>query len=362
MFMPTPEGLAPAGVTASLPPVVHPGGVIHLLNAGGRLDVSGVGADVWSRARRSVADPGECFACQDIVLRGAARSVALSGRMLACTTSRDAAVLIDLAGGGIEWLFEGAGGVVSIRKDRVLAGPNASGDLSSVAWGSGRIWSRKASSWDASASTVYVADGASLTAVGIDDGEPVCSIDAGHEITVVRYDPVTGEVAAGTSDGLVLGFDADLSWSSVLATGDEEAVTDVRSFTLSGRRHVLAGTPDRVHLFSGAALTWSASIAPGRITGVTVMDAKVYLVVWRVQDGIRGADEGVSALVVLDASTGGILEDTTLCTGVAFGPSLDADAGLLRLISFSGQPLEIDVSSLPLLTPRFMGMKIRGVP
>ncbi|HNQ86691.1 MAG TPA: hypothetical protein PLP82_00100 [Deltaproteobacteria bacterium] len=357
-FMPARDDLAPADTTVTAPLAMHQGAHHVLSNARACFCPAWLEHDTGPHVRQNITDPLESVSCPDIPITGIVLSCVYDESSLFCTTSRDQTIGIDIAGRDLSWLYQGVGGTVLPAGGDLVVGPGRDGWVSSLTRDGHLRWQQQGTCTDASESHVYIGTGSLLQAFTLADGFPVAMYDTGCEISVIRFDPVTGTVIAGTADGLVFLFDQDLIHTGFLSTGTGDAVIEIRPYTLHRTFHVLALSRRRLMSFTNSGLLWSVSLDEGAPVGITVMAGHIFVVVWNGAVPCLGLDSGLSTLLEFDASTGEPMSSETVCTGMAFGPSLDLENASMKFVSSGGQIMDRDISSLPGILSSPLGKKL----
>lgn len=357
-FMPEHSDIGNGTRTVSVAPVAFQGSHYILDNRGGDMHPAWLSTDNALGLRLSVADPLESISCPDITLAGTALSFALKGPLVYCTTTRERVVRIDLARLTLDRVMLGVSGDVVVRAGHIVAGPSRSGEVYVMSEDLGVSWRTNASFADASDEFVYCTLGSTIQARRMETGDIVGFAEAGGRITSLRFDPASQKVLAGTEDGIAVMFDRLLGRSDMLSTGTRDPILDIRPFSLRNSPHTAVITKSRIYLFRGAEQLWSHGME-GMPVAVTVMDGRIYALVWQAEEGpCSGSDVGVSSLSVFDAATGAVLDTRTLFSGKGFGPFVDTDACLVRFVSFTGETSDIDISSLCGVKPAPLGRKL----
>jgi hypothetical protein len=213
---------------------------------------------------------------------------------------------------------------------------------------------------DASDTIVFVSERSVIQPITINEGILLSSCDTMHGITVIRYDPVTGSVLAGTADGLLYSFSQGLGFTGIISTGMNDAVIEIRPFTRRKVLHLLTLSRTRLMDCTASGPVWSVSLDEGEPLGVTVMDGKVFVALWNGEAPCRGMDTGMSTLLEYDALTGERIGSEPICAGRAFGPAIDLDGAALKFISGSGEIRDRDISALTGISPCTLGKKLTG--
>ena len=360
--MPARDDLAPRGVTVTAPVVMHRGMPLLLSNTGACLDPPWLATDAGRHVRAGVTSPLDMVACPDISITGTARSHACDASALYCTTSRDRLVAIDTARGELTWLYQGVGGQVFTGGGFIVAGPGRQGLVSILSRQGALRWQQRGTCADASESLAYIGTGSLIQAHTLDDGYPVASHDAIHKITVIRYDPVSGTVLAGTSAGTLHLFSQGLEPAGTLSTGGGEPILEVRTLTLRRTFHILVLDRQRLTAFSRDGPVWSTPLDAGDPAGMTVMAGHVFVVAWNGEAPCRGMDSGVSSLLEIDASSGDLIRTEILGAGAFYGPCVDLEGASMRFVSWSGGVHAVDISCLPGILPCPLGKRITRQP
>ena len=358
LFMPCRDDLAPDDTTVTGPLVLYQGRPLALSNTRACFFPPWLISDTGPHARPSITSPLERVSCIDIPVSGIAFSCAYDASYLYITTSRDQLIGFDVRSGDLSWLYQGTGGAVLLRRNGLVSGPDRRGRISRLDPDGNLHWQQQGACADASDSLVFIGAGSMVQSCTLEDGFPVSLYDTNHELSVIRFDPLTGIVMAGTADGLVYLFDQELVNTGILSTGMNDALIEIRPITLRRTLHLLALSRHRLIDFTNAGPVWSVSLDDGEPVGITAMAGHVFVVVWRGEGPCRGLESGVSSLLEFDALTGELMDSRILCNGMAFGPCLDLENGSMKFISFSGEILDRDVSSLPGMLPCTLGKKL----
>ncbi|MCU0575912.1 MAG: hypothetical protein MUD15_03685 [Desulfobacterota bacterium] len=357
-LMPLRDDIAPEGTTVTGPLAIHQGRPLSLTNPRACFHPPWVMSDTGIHARPSITDPLESVSCSDLSVTGIARSSACDASNMYCTTSRDQIVKIDLSRGDLSWLVQDIGGTVLLRGNHIIAGPNRHGVISCLTKDAHLLWHHPGTCMDASDSLVFVSAGSVIQPITIKDGILLSSYDTMHGITVIRYDPVSGSVLAGTADGLLYSLSQGLGLTGIISTGMNDAVIEIRPFTRRKVLHLLAMSRTRLMDCTASGPVWSVSLDAGEPQGVTVMDGKVFVALWNVEAPCRGMDTGMSTLLEYDALTGERIGSEPLFVGRAFGPAIDLDGAALKFISGSGEIRDRDISALTGMSPCPLGKKL----
>ncbi|HPI91573.1 MAG TPA: hypothetical protein PLT09_00940 [Deltaproteobacteria bacterium] len=359
-FMPGRDDLTPEGTTVTVPLMIRPDLSLVLSNSRACLHPTWLSAETGMHGRLNVMNPWELLPCPDLPVSGTAFTIApdSSSDCLYVSTSRDRIIRIDLSKRDISWLLKDLGGALYIRGDLLLSGPDRQGIITCISRDPHPVWRQQGTCMDASDSIAYVGTGSTVQAHTLADGFLVFAFDTNHRITIVRYDPVTGTIMAGTADGLLYLFDQALELTGIIDTGMNEAILDISSFTMRKTTHILALGRTCLAGCTLNDLQWTASLDPGEPMGMAVMDGRAYVSVWTGEPPCLGMETGTTVLHEFDVLTGERFGSEVLCAGAAFGPSLDLDHAFMKFVSASGEILDKDISSLLGIQPCPLGKKL----
>ncbi|HVN71413.1 MAG TPA: hypothetical protein VMU10_05290 [Desulfomonilia bacterium] len=312
-----------------------------------RIDPPWLNTAVGKYYRSSVENPLTLVSCPVLPLYGLADYFAANDIDLYVTTAHDRLLKITMPAGDLSWLIIGMGGPVLIRGDLVVSGPNRKGFVSCIGQGPRVLWQQKGTCMDASLSEAYIGDGTLIGSYHLEDGSLLAQYDITHPSSVIRYDPCTGNVFAGTTDGLIYLFTKRLEPAGMINATTRDPVLEIRPFTWRKHLHLITACRTRIESYLAGRMEWSVPLEQGAPTGMAVMDSKVFLTAWSEDASCGGIDTGVSTLLELDALTGNQLGAETMFTGRAYGPSLDLLKGAMKFISPSGTVYEKDISKIP---------------
>lgn len=360
-YMPGREIFAPEGAMVTAPLVIHQGQSLAMTSRGGRLDPAWIISDTGVRQRPCITNPLDLISCPDLAILGMAQNLAYDRTTLYCSTSADRLLRIDLSRRELSGLVAGMGGSVRIRGGIVLAGPDREGMVSCTDQGARILWQEHGTCMDASDSAAYLAEGSLVRSVGMEDGGLLSQYDTGHLITLLRFDPSTLTLIAGTLDGLIVLLTPELALKGMIVTGIQGAILEARPFTWRKEFRLAVLGADRVLGCTVEGTSWSASLDGRTPTGTAVLGGRVYIAMWDGRSSCGGIDEGSSVLQVMDAVTGELSETRTLFSGRAYGPSIDLEHGVMRFVSPSGGIGETDISSLPGIRSCPLGARISRI-
>lgn len=352
------EALAPEGAIVSSAAALFGGSNLILNNLRARLDPPWLKADKCRSYRQSVMDTLSIIELPVLSITGIANDSATDETELYCTTSRNQILRITMGTGSLAWLMKGIGGDVRLRRGKIIAGPNSSGMITCMDGLPRILWQSMGACLDASDTMVYMSNGSTIHACGIDNGIGFDQSDTTHTITSVRYDPCNGYVFAGTNDGMVFIFTSKLEPSSIISTGTRDAILDIRPYSLRKELYFIAATTGRLecHKLDGPA--WSVSLNGALPTCITVMNGKIVVSSWSGDLPCSGIDGGISKVEEYDALTGDQISTETMFKGRAFGPSIDLKKGVLKFISPAGSLYEKDISGMPGIQPLPLGRRL----
>lgn len=299
----------------------------------------------YAAFRPGVLDPSELVSCPGLAIRGLATGLSLSGSILYCTTSRDDLLSISLPSGDLKWLVSGIGGAIAVRGNRIISGPNSSGQVFCLDGRPAVYWLDRGDCFDASPTSAYIARGSSITARRLDSGISFATADTAHDITCLRYDVGSAALLAGTKNGVVVCYDQELRFKGIM-TGTAEAVRDIRTFVWRKKPFILVIDRKTVSCRTFEAVLWSAPLDEGRPVSCLAADRKVFVNAWKEGSPCGGIDTGVSKMIVLDAISGELIREKILCSGKAFGPALDIPGKRLVYTSWDGTGHGEDISDL----------------
>ena len=285
------------------------------------------------------------------MLKGLAHDLAATDTDLYCTTSRDQLLKVAMPEGRLAWLMTGIGGEVHVRGERVITGPNSLGIISCIDQGPQILWQHKGTCIDASDSMAYISNGTTIHAYNLGNGIAFAQFGVNHTIDVVRYDPCTGGVFAGTSDGLVYLFNNRLELEGIINTTTNDAIIEIRPFSRRKLLNLIVASNKRLECYTTQSNVWSVSLEGGSPSGMTIMDNRLFLSTWSEDAPCGGIDTGISMLQEYDALTGRQVETETMFMGRAFGPSIDTDTGVMKFISSTGAVYNKDISKIPGISP-----------
>lgn len=357
-FLPGREAFAPESTMITAPAVFHNESILTLSNFRARIDPPWLSTGECSYYRQNIADPSSLVSLPGLALKGLAQKSAADETMLYCTTSRDQLLGITLHSRVLRWLIKGIGGEVRLRGNRILAGPGASGMITCSSKAVQVLWQHKGEHFDASDSVVYASAGSTTYAYHMDTGSVLAQFDINHPITVIRYDPFTGNVLAGTSDGMIFMFSSRLEPTGIITTSITEGVLDIRPYRLHKQPYFLAAGAGMLECHTFRGTVWSVSITSGHPCCVTVMNGRAVLSVWEQETSCGGMETGLSRIEEYDALTGTLCATEVMFTGRAFGPSIDYTKGIMRYISPSGAIYDKDISKMPGITPVPLGRRL----
>jgi hypothetical protein len=360
-YMPGRDIFAPEGGMVTAPLVIHQGQALAMTSRRGCLDPAWILSDTGLRQRPCITNPLDLTACPDLAILGMARFLAYDASTLYCTTSAERLLRIDLSRREFSGLVTGLGGPLCIRRDIVLAGPDREGMISCTQGGGRILWQEPGTCMDASDSAAYLASGSQVRAFGMRDGSFLSQHDAGHLITLLRFDPSTRTLIAGTVDGLIVLLTPELSLRGMIATGMQGPIVEARPFTWRKELRLAVLGADRVMGCTAEGTLWSASLDGRTPTGMAVMGGRVYAAMWDGRSFCGGIDAGSSVLLVMDAITGELLETRTLFSGRAHGPSIDLEHAVMRFVSPSGEIRETDLSPIPGIRSCPLGARISRI-
>ena len=357
-YMPAREILVPEQMLVTQPVVICKDNELLLKNIRARLDPPWLKKDKCRYLRPSVVSPLTLVECPDLSLNGLAHDLTATQTDLYCTTSRDQLLKVTMPEGSLTWLLTGIGGEVILRGERVVTGPNRLGIISCIGQGPQVLWQYKGTCIDASDSMAYISNGPAIHAFNLENGAAVAQFEVNHTIHVVRYDPCTGGVFAGTSDGLVYLFNKRLELWGIINTATNNAILEIRPFSRRKGLHLIVASNNRLECYTTQSNVWSVSLEGGSPSGMTIMDNRLYLSTWNADNPCGGIDAGISMLQEYDALTGRQTGTEAMFTGRAFGPSIDLDNGVMKFISSTGAVYNKDISEIPGISPLTLGRRI----
>jgi len=360
-YMPGRDILTPEGAVVTAPLVIHQGQTLTMTSRRGCLDPDWILSDTGLRQRPCITNPLDLTACPDLAIIGMARHLAYDSSALYCTTSAERLLRIDLSRRELSGLVTGLGGPVCIRRDIVLAGPDREGMVTCTEHGARILWQEPGTCMDASDSAAYLAWGSQVRSLGIRDGSVLSQQDTGHPISLLRFDPSTLTLIAGTHDGLIVLLTPELALRGMVATGVQGPIDEVRPFTWRKELRLAILGADRLTVCTAEGTSWSTSLDGRTPTGMTVMGGRVYVAVWDGRSFCGGIDAGSSVLQVMDAITGELLETRALFSGRAHGPSIDLEHAVMRFVSPSGEIRETDLSPIPGIRSCPLGARISRI-
>jgi hypothetical protein len=252
----------------------------------------------------------------------------------------------------------GIGGEVCLRGDRVIAGPNRLGIISCIGQGPQVLWQHKGTCIDASNSMAYISNGPTLHAYNLETGIALAQFEVNHTINVVRYDPCTCGVFAGTFDGLVYIFNNRLELAGIINTTTNNAIMEIRTFSWRKGLFLIVASNKGLECYTNESNVWSVSLEGGSPSGMTIMNNRLFLSTWKEDTPCGGIDSGISMLQEYDALTGRQTATETMFMGRAFGPSIDLDNGVMKFISATGVVYNKDISKIPGISPLTLGRRL----
>jgi hypothetical protein len=357
-YMPTREILVPELMLVTEPMVIRKDNELILKNLRARLDPPWLKTDKCRSFRPSVVSPLNLVSCPNLFINGLAHDLATTETDLYCTTSRDQLLKVTMPEGSLTWLMTGIGGEVCLRGALVITGPNRMGIISCIGQGPEVLWQHKGACIDASDSMAYISNGTTIQAYNLVNGTALSQFEVNHTIQVVRYDPCTGGVFAGTSDGLVYLFNNRLELVGIINTTTNNAIMEIRPFSRRKGLHLIVASNKRLECYTTDSNVWSVSLEGGALSSLTIMDNKLFLSTWKEDAPCGGIDTGISMLQEYDASTGRRTGTESMFMGRAFGPSIDLDNGVMKFISSTGAIYNKDISKTPGISPLALGRRI----
>jgi hypothetical protein len=357
-YMPSREVLAPEQTLVTQPLVIRNDQELILKNVRACLDPSWLMTDRCQFFRPSIISPLSVVSCPDLFLNGIAKSLATTETDLYCTTTRDQLIKVAIPEGRLTWLMTDIGGEVCLRGETVISGPNRLGIISCIGKGPQTLWQLKGTCIDASDSTAYISDGTTIHAYDLQNGAVLAQSEVNHTINIVRYDPCTRRVFAGTSDGLVYLFDDRLEPTGVINTSTSDAIMEIRPFSWRKGLHIIVASNKRLECYTSGGNAWSVSLGGGSPSGMTIMNNQLYVSTWSEDAPCGGIDNGISMLLEYDALTGRQTGAEAMFMGRAFGPSIDPDNGVMKFISSTGSIYNKDISQIPGITPLTLGRRL----
>ncbi len=357
-YMPAREILAPEQMLITQPMVIRNDQDLMLKNLRARLDPPWLTTDKCRFFRPSVVSPLSLVSCPDLFLNGLAHDLVATQTDLYCTTSRDQLLKVTMPEGSLTWLMTGIGGEVCLRGDRVITGPNRLGIISCIGQGPQVLWQHNGSCFDASDSMAYLSNGPTLHAYNLETGAAQAQFEVNHTINVVRYDPCTGGVFAGTSDGLVYLFNNRLEREGIINTTTDNAIMEIRPFSRRKGLYLIVASNNRLECYTAYRNVWSVSLEGGSPSGMTILDNKFFISTWKEETPCGGIDTGISMLQEYDALTGRQTGTEAMFMGRAFGPSIDPDKGVMKFISSTGAVYTKDISQIPGILPLSLGRRL----
>jgi hypothetical protein len=357
-YMPAREILAPEQMLVTQPMVICKDQELILKNLRARLDPPWLTTDKCRFYRPSVVSPLNLVSCPDLFLNGLAHDLVATETDLYCTTSRDQLLKVTMPEGSLTWLMTGIGGEVCLRGERVITGPNRLGIISCIGQGPKVRWQHKGTCIDASDSMVYISNGPTIYAYNLENGTALAQFEVNHTINVIRYDPCTDGVFAGTSDGLVYLFNNRLELAGIINTTTNDAIMEIRPFSRRKGLHLIVASNKRLECYTTDRNVWSVSLEGGSPSGMTIMNNRFFLSTWSVNTPCGGIDSGISMLQEYDAITGRQTGTETMFMGSAFGPSIDLDNGVMKFISSTGAVYNKDISKIPGILPLTLGRRL----
>jgi hypothetical protein len=357
-YMPVRGILAPEQMLVTQPIVVRNDQELILKNLRARLDPPWLKTDQCRFFRPSIVSPLSLVSCPDLSLNGLAHDLAAKDTDLYCTTTRDQLLKVTMPEGSLTWLMTGIGGEVCLRGERIITGPNRLGIISCIGRGPQVIWQHKGTCIDASDSMVYISNGPTIHAYNLETGTALAQFEVNHTINVVRYDPCTDGVFAGTSDGLVYLFNNRLELYGIINTTTNNAIMEIRPFNWRKGLHLIVASNKRLECYTSSRNEWSISLEGGSPSGMTIMNNKLFLSTWSEDSPCGGIDTGISMLQEYDALTGRQTRTEAMFMGRAFGPTIDLDNGVMKFISSTGTVYNNDISQIPGISPLTLGRRL----
>ena len=357
-YMPTREILVPEQMLVTQPMVVRKDNELILKNLRARLDPPWLKTDKCRFYRPSVVSPLSLVSCPNLSINGLAQDLVATETDLYCATSRDQLLKVTIPEGSLTWLMTGIGGEVRLRGALVITGPNRLGIISCIGQGPQVLWQHKGTCIDASDSLVYISNGPAIYAYNLENGAALAQFEVNHTINVVRYDPCTGGVFAGTSDGIVFLFNNRLELAGIINTATNNAIMEIRPFSRRKVLHLIVASNKRLECYTTQSNDWSVSLEGGSPLGMTIMNNKFFLSAWKEDTPCGGIDTGISMLQEYDALTGRQTGTEAMFMGRAFGPSIDLDNGVMKFISSTGAVYNKDISKIPGISPLPLGRRL----
>jgi len=357
-YMPEREILVPEQMLVTQPMVVRNDQELILKNLRARLDPPWLKTDKCRFYRPSVISPLSLVSCPNLSLNGLAHDLVATQTDLYCTTSSDQLLKVTMPEHSLTWLMTGIGGEVCLRGERVITGPNRLGIISCIGQGPQILWQHKGTCVDASDSMAYISNGPTMHAYNLENGTALAQFEVNHTIHVVRYDPCTGGVFAGTSDGLVYLFNNRLELVGIINTTTDNAIMEIRPFSWRKGLHLIVASNKRLECYTTQGNVWSVSLEGGSPSSMTIMDNKLFLSTWKEDTPCGGIDTGISVLQEYDALTGSQTGTEAMFMGRAFGPSIDLDNGVMKFISSTGAVYNKDISKIPGISPLTLGRRL----
>ncbi len=357
-YMPSRDILVPEPMLVTQPIVVCNDQELVLKNLRARLDPPWRTTDKCRFYRPSVVNPLSLVLCPNILLKGLGQGLVATDTDLYCTTSRDQLLKVAMPEGNLTWLMTGVGGEVHVRGSRVITGPNSLGIISCIGPGPQVLWQHKGTCIDASDSMAYISNGTTIHAYNLGSGIPFAHFEVNHTISVVRYDPCTGGIFAGTSDGLVYLFNNSLELEGTINTATNNPIMEIRPFSRRKVLNLIVASNKRLECYTSGSSVWSVSLEGGHPSGMTVMDNRLFISTWIEDAPCGGIDTGISMLQEYDALTGKQTGTETMFMGRAFGPSIDPDNGVMKFISSTGAVYDKDISKIPGISALTLGRRL----
>jgi hypothetical protein len=357
-YMPAREILVPEQMLVTQPMVIRNDNELILENLRARLDPPWLKTDKCRFFRPSVVSPLSLVSCPNLSINGLAYDLAATETELYCTTSRDQLLMVAMPGGSLTWLMTGIGGKLRLRGSRVIAGPNRLGIISCIGQGPQVLWQHKGTCIDASDSMAYISNGPTIYAYNLEDGTALAQFEVNHTIHVVRYDPCTGGVFAGTSNGLVYLFNNRLELEGIINTATNNPIMEIRPFSRRKVLNLIVVSNNRLECYTTENNVWSVSLEGGSPSGMTIMDNKLFISTWKENAPCGGIDTGISVLQEYDALTGRQTGTEAMFMGKTFGPSIDLDNGVMKFISSTGAVYNKDLSKIPGISPLTLGRRL----
>jgi len=357
VFLPYRDAIVPEIDFNCLMRINH-GKVFHALkNVNSIFDYGWLAKDNASAFAVDATNPYTLLSLANLDIPGPVSSMYVNGHELLCSSRQGRLLKINLTAKEIVWSIDGLGGDITMGGDLIITGPDTQGRIFCLKQGPAVKWIRKGRFFDSSESKAYIAAGNNLECVDIQSGITCAQFNSPGPISSIRYDPCAGIVYAGTSTGSITALNQDLEIVDIMTAGFKDSIADIHPFTSLKRYYILCITRSEVACISDKGLVWSKSIDHGTPIKAIIMDSQAFITTWEDKAECTGIDAGTSYLIIMNALTGEMENNKTLCSGKAYGPMIDLENMVLEYINWKGTLITYDISSLTGVSPCPLGSR-----